>query len=150
MYVLEGGVDNDDKQPHPKVRKERNVMKFKQGCQCSQCKEVYDAGFYVGHKSDCKVHNGPAYTKGECDCIFKNLQLSITCPFCGEDDMDARGFKIHLISGHCEVFEMLDREVGCDGCMYYPQDQDEHPCHECSSVNISGNREKMSEYKSKY
>lgn len=30
----------------------------------------------------------------------------IKCPFCNEDDFDLVGLKHHLISGHCEVYEV--------------------------------------------
>ncbi len=30
-------------------------------CECDECKKV-------PHKSDCSVHNMPAYPKGNCDC----------------------------------------------------------------------------------
>ncbi len=27
-----------------------------------------------------------------------------SCPFCGDDDYDAVGLKMHLVRGNCEVF----------------------------------------------
>ena len=125
-------------------------MKNKQGCQCTACQELYCDGFSSGHLSDCSLHNEPAYPKGQCDCIFKNLQRNITCPLCGETGMDAAGFKIHITSGYCEVFEQIDQCRCCSGCQFYPQDPEEHPCHECYPIKICGKRETMSQYKSKF
>ena len=34
--------------------------------------------------------------------------MEMKCPFCGDDDFDDVGLKIHLIFGHCETFENLD------------------------------------------
>jgi hypothetical protein len=31
----------------------------------------------------------------------------ITCPFCGEDDFDQIGLKLHLLCGHCGAFEAV-------------------------------------------
>ena len=31
----------------------------------------------------------------------------VACPFCGEDDFDLIGLKMHLMSGWCEVFDKL-------------------------------------------
>jgi hypothetical protein len=31
----------------------------------------------------------------------------ITCPFCGETGFDLLGLKLHLLRGHCDVFEVL-------------------------------------------
>lgn len=32
----------------------------------------------------------------------------IKCPFCGEDDFDLAGLKIHLTNSWCEVYNDLD------------------------------------------
>ena len=32
----------------------------------------------------------------------------IYCPFCGDNDFDHIGLKIHLTSGHCDEFSELD------------------------------------------
>lgn len=32
----------------------------------------------------------------------------ISCPFCGENDFDLLGLKIHLMRGWCEQFEALN------------------------------------------
>lgn len=29
----------------------------------------------------------------------------LKCPFCNEDDFDIIGLKIHLLAGHCKVFD---------------------------------------------
>ena len=29
------------------------------------------------------------------------------CPFCGDNDFDSWGLRLHLLRGHCEVFENL-------------------------------------------
>lgn len=31
----------------------------------------------------------------------------VTCPFCGEDDLDLLGLKIHISNGWCPVYEEL-------------------------------------------
>jgi hypothetical protein len=32
---------------------------------------------------------------------------TLSCPFCGEDDFDLIGLKMHLIRGWCEAFDNL-------------------------------------------
>jgi len=32
------------------------------------------------------------------------------CPFCGEDDFDKLGLKLHITRGHCEEFERIGSE----------------------------------------
>jgi len=32
----------------------------------------------------------------------------IKCPFCGEDDFDLFGLKIHLLNGWCEIFNSIE------------------------------------------
>lgn len=46
--------------------------------------------------------------------------LLIKCPFCGEDDFDLVGLKIHLMNGHCEEYGPLamwtdDTDTSKDG-----------------------------------
>jgi hypothetical protein len=37
--------------------------------------------------------------------------MYIKCQFCNEDDFDDIGLKIHLLRGHCEVFEAIENYV---------------------------------------
>jgi hypothetical protein len=39
--------------------------------------------------------------------IEGNKYISLTCPFCNDDDFDAIGLKIHLIRGWCDAFEKV-------------------------------------------
>lgn len=32
----------------------------------------------------------------------------VTCPFCGEEDFDLIGLKLHLSLGHCDEYEEID------------------------------------------
>ena len=36
--------------------------------------------------------------------------VEVTCPFCGEDDFDLYGLKIHILSGWCEVFNNTEED----------------------------------------
>lgn len=85
--------------------------KQKDGCQCNFCVSARDFGFNVGHDSDCAIHNAPAYPKGRCDCWIRKVGGNgndlIICPLCGAKDMDALGFKIHLMAGHCIPWERI-------------------------------------------
>jgi hypothetical protein len=38
---------------------------------------------------------------------FSDYQFLIKCPFCGEDEFDLIGLKIHLLN-HCEEFKELE------------------------------------------
>lgn len=33
----------------------------------------------------------------------------VECPFCDEPDFDLAGLKHHLLAGHCDVFDEIDR-----------------------------------------
>jgi len=35
----------------------------------------------------------------------------ISCPFCGENDFDLIGLKLHISHGECDVFENLDAKT---------------------------------------
>lgn len=45
-----------------------------------------------------------------CDRKHRDRAWQGVCPFCGEDDFDSVGLKIHLTLGYCERFNCL--EVG--------------------------------------
>jgi len=47
---------------------EEQIGKITKGCECDKCKKV-------PHKSDCAVHNEPAYPKGKCDCGAERPEL---------------------------------------------------------------------------
>lgn len=34
--------------------------------------------------------------------------IEVECQFCGETDFDLLGVKLHLLNGHCPVFESLE------------------------------------------
>lgn len=86
------------------------AMTMTDDCQCDFCVSARNFGFSVGHESDCSVHN-PAYLHKRCDCwiskVGRNGNDLIICPLCGEKDMDALGFKIHLTYGHCDPWEKI-------------------------------------------
>jgi hypothetical protein len=46
------------------------------------------------------------------DGLERSTARGVVCPFCGEDDFDLVGLKIHLERGWCEPFNVLQREKG--------------------------------------
>lgn len=67
---------------------------------CPSCKVNAS---YMGHPS------GNWFCSTECVDKYDGYvsQVDITCPFCGEDDFDLFGLKLHLLNNWCDDFNNL-------------------------------------------
>ena len=58
-----------------------------------------------------KVHGRDDFVKDDNGACVRRLipelekETCVKCPFCGLQDMDLVGMKLHILRGHCDVFD---------------------------------------------